>query len=97
MAIMVHVIKDGYHPHNTWERRPDGLYELAGSVYAFTDDQVKVCAQTEPTYQECACWETLEGHRCPKPDCLVALADRRAREEQAATMRHAADRCHRCH
>lgn len=41
-----HVIAEGHHPNNRWTRREDGLYELNGSVYAFTDEQVKRCTAT---------------------------------------------------
>lgn len=36
----------GFHPNNTWERRPDGLYVHTGSVYAFTDAQIQACGTT---------------------------------------------------
>ena len=51
---LYHVIADGVHPRNQWERRPDGLYALSGSAYAFRDDQVRVC--TAQGYDDpCAC------------------------------------------
>lgn len=33
----------GYHPNNLWTRRPDGLYDHIGSVYAFDDANVRRC------------------------------------------------------
>lgn len=80
MATMVHVTREGYHPHNTWQLRPDGLYELAGAVRAFTEPEVTVCTQTHPVWEDCACWDTPQGHVCPLPDCLMTQADRRTRE-----------------
>lgn len=32
-----------FHPNNLWERRPDGLYVLAGSVYALPEGNIKPC------------------------------------------------------
>lgn len=84
MATMVHVIAEGYHPHNTWELRPDGLYELAGAARALTDTQVRVCTQTRPMWEDCACWDTAQGHVCPLADCAVMLADRTERERAVA-------------
>jgi hypothetical protein len=33
----------GYHPNNLWTRRPNGLYDLSGSAYAFDDVNVRRC------------------------------------------------------
>lgn len=67
---LFHVIADGFHPHNTWERRPDGLYDLAGSAYAFRDDEVKRCTRATRS-GTCACWQTGRGrgHSCPREGC----------------------------
>ena len=60
---------EGVHPHNTWERRPDGLYGLSGLVYAFTDDQVKRCTRAGWTFT-CECWTRPDGtHTCPREGC----------------------------
>lgn len=42
------------HPNNMWTRREDGLYEMAGSAYAFDDAQVRVCT-TRDRWGSCAC------------------------------------------
>lgn len=43
------------HPGNLWTRREDGLYELAGSVYAFNDSQVVPCATYTGRTGDCSC------------------------------------------
>lgn len=43
----------GHHPRNKWVRLPSGLYDLSGSAYAFSDDQVQACP--EPGGGRCGC------------------------------------------
>jgi hypothetical protein len=69
MTKLYHVLAEGVHPHNLWTRRPDGLFDLSGSVYAFPDAEVRLCKDTELTWRECKCWETPQGHRCPREGC----------------------------
>lgn len=45
------------HPGNLWARRSDGLYELAGSAYAFPESQVRKCT-TRSRYGDCSCQVT---------------------------------------
>jgi hypothetical protein len=57
---LFHVVgRTGYNPLSTWERRPDGLYELAGSPYAFEDKYVRKCTATSWA-EPCRC-EGLSG------------------------------------
>jgi hypothetical protein len=56
---LYHVITNGVHPNNRWTRRPDGLYDLSGSAYAFDDEKVREC--TARSWSEsCGC--TLPEH-----------------------------------
>lgn len=54
MPKYFHVITKGVHPNNLWTRRPDGLYELAGSAYAFPEERVVECT-AQGRRHDCAC------------------------------------------
>lgn len=69
---LFHVVGlEGFHPHNIWEMRPDGLFELSGSVYAFRDEDVRECTSNN-WGESCTCWATPEGkHVCPREGCTA--------------------------
>lgn len=60
-ARFVHVIAVGHHPHNRWQARPDGLYELAGSVHALDHHELRECASSAPAPVRCACFTRDDG------------------------------------
>lgn len=64
----------GYNRANLWTRRQDGLYDLSGSVYAFTDDQVSVCTTYDAETGVCTCWKSDAGkHQCPQCSATVRI------------------------